>query len=201
MQENFEQTYLEKEIDKIIVKLLFPITDELKAKAKEIKQKKLEMNRDIFDIKQLKQSLVEKRKKIDKQRIIYENHLNGDFSNMKTCEECLINYINLIDKKQSDFIKEKEDYYELKLRNKQLEFNNLLIDLIKEKTNPPKKKRIQRKLSFEPPKRFNRSTHSLAKNLNKSFTKEDNNSKILSSEKDNNKNKKKNTSKEKKKEY
>ena len=64
MQENKEQTYLEQEIDKVIVKLLIPITDELKSKAKEIKQKRIELKREIYDLRQLKQSLIEKKKKI-----------------------------------------------------------------------------------------------------------------------------------------
>ena len=55
MQENKEQTYLEQEIDKVIVKLLIPITDELKSKAKEIKQKRIELKREIYDLRQLKQ--------------------------------------------------------------------------------------------------------------------------------------------------
>ena len=72
-------------------------------------------------------------------------------------------------KKQNDFLKEKDDYYELKLRKKQLEFNNLLIDLVKEKYTIEQKKRIKRKMSFEAPKKLNQSTHSIPKNLNKSF--------------------------------
>ena len=133
METNNEQTSLEKDIDQIIVKILLPIIDSLELKTKEIKQKRLELKKEIYNIKQLKQSLINKRKKLKKQRIIYENNMNGDFSNVKTCRECLINYINIIDKKQTDFLKERDDYYELKLRKKQLEFNYLLIDLIKEK--------------------------------------------------------------------
>ena len=169
METNNEQTSLEKDIDQIIVKILLPITDSLELKTKEIKQKRLELKKEIYNIKQLKQSLINKRKKLKKQRIIYENNMNGDFSNVKTCRECLINYINIIDKKQNDFLKEKDDYYELKLRKKQLEFNNLLIDLVKEKYTIEQKKRIKRKMSFEAPKKLNQSTHSIPKNLNKSF--------------------------------
>ena len=95
--------------------------------------------------------------------------MNGDFSNVKTCRECLINYINIIDKKQTDFLKEKDDYYELKLRKKQLEFNHLLIDLIKEHSNFDKKKKIKRKMSYDIPKNFNRSINSIPKNFNNSF--------------------------------
>ena len=168
-ENNDETTNLEKELDKIIVKILIPITDELKSKTREIKQKRLELKNKIYNIKQLKQSLINKRNKLNKQKVIYENNMNGDFSNVKTCRECLINYINIIDKKQNDFLKEKDDYYELKLRKKQLEFNNLLIDLVKEKYTIEQKKRIKRKMSFEAPKKLNQSTHSIPKNLNKSF--------------------------------
>ena len=42
--------------------------------------------------------------------------MNSDFSNVITCKECLTNYINLIDKKQTDFLKDKDDFYEIKLR-------------------------------------------------------------------------------------
>ena len=149
MQEEPKMTNLEKEIDKIIVKILIPITDELKSKTKEIKQKRIELKGEIYNIRQLKQSLIEKKKKLNKQKIIYEKQMNGDFSNIKTCQECLINYINIMDKKQTDFLKNKDDYYELKLRRKQLEFNNLLIDIIKEQTNIEKKKNIKRKMSFD----------------------------------------------------
>ena len=169
MENNNEQTYLEKEIEKIIVKILIPITDELKSKTKEVREKRIELNREIKDLKQLKQSLIEKRKKLNKQKMLYEKHMNSDFSNVKVCKECLTNYINLIDKKQTDFLKDKDDYYELKLRRKELEFNNLLLDIIKEKTNNEKKKNIRRKMSYEAPRRLNRSNNSVQKNLNKSF--------------------------------
>ena len=164
-----EETSLEKEMDKIIVKILLPITDKLKTKTREIKQKRLELKRQINNIRQLKQSLIDKKNKLKKQKLIYDNNLNGDFSNVKTCRECLINYINIIDKKQTDFLKEKDDYYELKLRKKQLEFNHLLIDLIKEHTNFDKKKKIKRKMSYDIPKNFNRSINSIPKNFNNSF--------------------------------
>ena len=164
-----EETSLEKEMDKIIVKILLPITDKLKTKTREIKQKRLELKRQINNIRQLKQSLIDKKNKLKKQKLIYDNNLNGDFSNVKTCRECLINYINIIDKKQTDFLKEKDDYYELKLRKKQLEFNHLLIDLIKEHTNFDKKKKIKRKMSYDIPKNFNGSINSIPKNFNNSF--------------------------------
>ena len=169
MKQNNEQTYLEKEIEKIIVNILIPITDELKSKTKEIKEKRIELKKEMNDLKQLKQSLNEKRKKLNKQKAIYENHMNSDFSNVKICKECLTNYINIIDKKQTDFLKEKDDYYEIKLRRKELEFNNLLLDIVKEKTNSEKKKIIRRKMSFEAPRRLNKSSNSNQKNLNKSF--------------------------------
>ena len=101
-ENNDETTNLEKELDKIIVKILIPITDELKSKTREIKQKRLELKNKIYNIKQLKQSLINKRNKLNKQKVIYENNMNGDFSNVKTCRECLINYINIIDKKQNN---------------------------------------------------------------------------------------------------
>lgn len=168
-----EEKDLEKEMEKIVATILIPIVDELKSRAKEVKQKRLELRKEIYNINQLKQSLIEKRKKLNKQKLIYEKHMNSDFSNAKTCEECLKNYINIMDKKQNDFLKEKDDYYELKLRKKQLEFNNLLIDLIKEKTNIAKKKKITRTMSFDAPRRINQSNRSLPKNnLNKSFKSE-----------------------------
>ena len=169
MESNYGQTEVEKEIDNIIVKIIFPITDELMEKTKEIKRKRQELKKEMYNFKQLKQSLIEKRKKLNKQKLIYENLMNGDFSNVKTCSECLINYINLVDKKETEFLKDKEDYYDLKLRRKELEFNNMLVDLIKEKNNIEKKKKIKRKMSYEPPKKLNQSTNSISKNMNKSF--------------------------------
>ena len=76
METNNEQTSLEKDIDQIIVKILLPIIDSLELKTKEIKQKRLELKKEIYNIKQLKQSLINKRKKLKKQRIIYENTTN-----------------------------------------------------------------------------------------------------------------------------
>ena len=75
--------------------------------------------------------------------------MNGDFSNVKLCRDCLNDYINIIDKKQNDFLKDKDDYYELKLQKKKIEFNNLLLDLITEKSNLTKKNKIKRKMSFD----------------------------------------------------
>ncbi len=169
MQGEPEMTNLEKDIDNIIIKMILPITDELKLKAKEIKQKRAEVKNEIYNIRQLKQSLNEKKKKLNKQKILYEKQMNGDFSNTKLCQECLTNYINIMDKKQTDFLKDKDDFYELKLRRKQLEFNNLLIDIIKEQTNIEKKKNIKRKMSFDAHGKLNKSSSSIKKDLNKSF--------------------------------
>ena len=132
MESNYKQTSIEKGIDDIIVKILFPITSQLLSKTQEIKRKRQELRNEINDMKQLKQSLIEKRKKLNKQKIQFENYMNGDFSNVKTCRECLINYINLLDKKENDFLKDKEDFYEIKLRRKNLEFNCMLMDLFTE---------------------------------------------------------------------
>ena len=153
MESNYRQTYIEKGIDDIIVKILFPITNQLLSKTQEIKRKRQELRNEINNMKQLKQSIIERRKKLNKQKIQFETNMNGDFSNVKTCRECLINYINLLDKKENDFLKDKEDYYEIKLRRKKLEFNNMLMDLITEEKNKEQKpkKKLKRKMSFEPP--------------------------------------------------
>ena len=120
MKDENKLTDTEKEIDKIIVQILIPITDELKSKTKEIREKRIELKKELYNMRQLKQSLIEKRKRLNKQKIIYEKHINGDFSNVKTCQECLNKYINIIDKKQNDFLKDNDDYYELKLRKKKI---------------------------------------------------------------------------------
>ena len=171
MESNYRQTSIEKGIDDIIVKILFPITNQLLSKTQEIKRKRQELRNEINNMKQLKQSIIERRKKLNKQKIQFETNMNGDFSNVKTCRECLINYINLLDKKENDFLKDKEDYYEIKLRRKKLEFNNMLMDLISEEKNKEQKpkKKLKRKMSFEPPKKLNQSSHSIPKNLNKSY--------------------------------
>jgi len=171
MESNYRQTSIEKGIDDIIVKILFPITNQLLSKTQEIKRKRQELRNEINNMKQLKQSIIERRKKLNKQKIQFETNMNGDFSNVKTCRECLVNYINLLDKKENDFLKDKEDYYEIKLRRKKLEFNNMLMDLITEEKNKEKKpkKKLKRKMSFEPPKKLNQSSHSIPRNLNKSY--------------------------------
>ena len=171
MESNYKQTSIEKGIDDIIVKILFPITNQLLSKTQEIKRKRQELRNEINNMKQLKQSIIERRKKLNKQKIQFETNMNGDFSNVKTCRECLINYINLLDKKENDFLKDKEDYYEIKLRRKKLEFNNMLMDLITEEKNKEQKpkKKLKRKMSFEPPKKLNQSSHSIPRNLNKSY--------------------------------
>jgi len=171
MESNYRQTSIEKGIDDIIVKILFPITNQLLSKTQEIKRKRQELRNEINNMKQLKQSIIERRKKLNKQKIQFETNMNGDFSKVKTCRECLINYINLLDKKENDFLKDKEDYYEIKLRRKKLEFNNMLMDLITEEKNKEKKpkKKLKRKMSFEPPKKLNQSSHSIPRNLNKSY--------------------------------
>ena len=171
MESNYQQTSIEKGIDDIIVKILFPITDQLLSKTQEIKRKRQELRNEINNMKQLKQSLIERRKKLNKQKIQFEKDMNGDFSNVKTCRECLNNYINLLDKKENDFLKEKEDYYEIKLRRKKLEFNNMLMDLITEEKNKEQKpkKKLKRNMSFDPSKKLNQSSQSIPRNLNKSY--------------------------------
>ena len=172
MQENNDQINITNELNNIIVKMLLPITKNLLDKTKELKEKKFEFTKELNEMKFRKQALIQKRKRLMKQKAIHEKNLNGDLSNTKVCEELLINYINFVDKKESDFIKSKEDFYELKLRKKQLEFNQELINIIKEKSNYDKTKKMKKKNSYEFIKRLDKSTYSISnmKNPYRSFS-------------------------------
>lgn len=144
---NRPQTNLEKEIDNTITKLVLPTMDELSSRLDELKYKKQELKIEIRNIMMQKQALITKRNRVTKLKNIYDNQLNGDFSNKKLCTECLNTYINIIDKKETDYIKKKDDYYELKLRKKQLEFNKLLLDIVKQNSLNEQKKLIEKKKS------------------------------------------------------
>ena len=172
MQENNEQINISNELNDIIVKMLLPITQNLLIKTKELKEKKIEFRKELSEMKFRKQALIQKRKRLMKQKAIHEKNLNGDLGNTKVCEDLLINYINFVDRKENDFIKSKEDFYELKLRKKQLEFNQELINLIKEKSTLEKRKKFQKKNSFDFSKRLDKSGYSISnmKNQNKSFS-------------------------------
>ena len=172
MQENNEQINISNELNDIIVKMLLPITQNLLIKTKELKEKKIEFRKELSEMKFRKQALIQKRKRLMKQKAIHEKNLNGDLGNTKVCEDLLINYINFVDRKENDFIKSKEDFYELKLRKKQLEFNQELINLIKEKSSLEKRKKFQKKNSFDFSKRLDKSGYSISnmKNQNKSFS-------------------------------
>ena len=173
MQQNNEQINISHELDDMIVKMLFPITNSLLIKAKELKEKKIEFRKELNEMIHRKQALIQKRKRLMKQKAIHEKNLNGDLSNSKLCEELLINYINFVDKKETDFIKDKEDFYEMKLRQKQLDFKKDLIYLIKEKTNLEKGKKLENNDSYESMKKHNKSSSSLSKNykyVNQSFS-------------------------------
>ena len=152
--------------------MLLPITKSLLDKTKELKEKKFEFRKELNEMKFRKQALILKRKRLMKQKAIHEKNLNGDLSNTKVCEELLINYINFVDRKESDFIKSKEDFYELKLRKKQLEFNKELINLIKEKSNLDKNKKLKKENSYEFIKRIDKSAYSISnmKNPYRSFS-------------------------------
>ena len=171
MQENNDQVNITNELNNIIIKILLPITKNLLDKTKELKEKKFEFRKELNEMKFRKQALIQKRKRLMKQKAIHEKNLNGDLSNTKVCEELLINYINFVDKKESDFIKSKEDFYELKLRKKQLEFNQELINIIKEKSNYDKTKKMKKKNSYEFIKRLDKSAYSISnmKNPYRSF--------------------------------
>lgn len=172
MQENNDQVNITNELNNIIIKILLPITKNLLDKTKELKEKKFEFRKELNEMKFRKQALIQKRKRLMKQKAIHEKNLNGDLSNTKVCEELLINYINFVDKKESDFIKSKEDFYELKLRKKQLEFNQELINTIKEKSNYDKTKKMKKKNSYEFIKRLDKSAYSISnmKNPYRSFS-------------------------------
>ena len=172
MQENNEQINITNELNNIIIKMLLPITKSLLDKTKELKEKKFEFRKELNEMKFRKQALILKRKRLMKQKAIHEKNLNGDLSNTKVCEELLINYINFVDRKESDFIKSKEDFYELKLRKKQLEFNKELINLIKEKSNLDKNKKLKKENSYEFIKRIDKSAYSISnmKNPYRSFS-------------------------------
>ena len=172
MQEINEQINITNGLNDIIIKILLPITKNLLAKTKELKEKKSELKKDLSEMNFRKQALIQKRKRLMKQKAIHEKNLNGDFSNTKVCEDLLINYINFVDRKETEFIKSKEDYYELKLRKKQLEFNQELVNLIKEKSNFDKNKKFKKKNSHEIFKRTDKSTYSLSnlKNPYRSFS-------------------------------
>ena len=172
MQENNEQINISNELNDIIIKMLLPITQNLLIKTKELKEKKIEFKKELSEMKFRKQALIQKRKRLMKQKAIHKKNLNGDLGNTKVCEDLLINYINFVDRKENDFIKSKEDFYELKLRKKQLEFNQELINLIKEKSILEKRKKFQKKNSFDFSKRLDKSGYSISnmKNQNKSFS-------------------------------
>ena len=171
MQENNDQVNITNELNNIIIKILLPVTKNLLDKTKELKEKKFEFRKELNEMKFRKQALIQKRKRLMKQKAIHEKNLNGDLSNTKVCEELLINYINFVDKKESDFIKSKEDFYELKLRKKQLEFNQELINTIKEKSNYDKTNKMKKKNSYEFIKRLDKSAYSISnmKNPYRSF--------------------------------
>jgi len=57
MESNYRQTSIEKGIDDIIVKILFPITNQLLSKTQEIKRKRQELRNEINNMKKLKQSI------------------------------------------------------------------------------------------------------------------------------------------------
>lgn len=140
---------ISNELDDIIVKMLIPITNSLLMKTKELREKKLEFRKELNEMKHKRQALIQKRKRLEKQKTIHEKNLNGDFSNTKVCEELL------------------------KLRTKKLQFNYDLINLIKEKSNIEKKKKLEIKDSFECMNRINKSSYSVSKNnnnINKSFS-------------------------------
>ena len=173
MNEKNGQLNISNNIDNIIVKLLLPITKSLLIKTKELEEKKNEFKKEMIDMKNRKQALIQKKKRILKQIAIHEKNLNGDFSNSKLCQELLINYINFVDKKETDFIKSKEDFHELKLRKKQIEFKQELIRLIKEKKNIPSKNKIKKKYTFDYLKNSNHNaSYSMPKNkkYNQSFS-------------------------------
>ena len=173
MQENNDQVNITNELNNIIIKILLPITKNLLDKTKELKEKKFEFRKELNEMKFRKQALIQKRKRLMKQKAIHEKNLNGDLSNTKVCEELLINYINFVDKKETDFIKSKEDFHELKLRKKQIEFKQELIRLIKEKKNIPSKNKIKKKYTFDYLKNSNHNaSYSMPKNkkYNQSFS-------------------------------
>ena len=173
MNQKNGQLNISNNIDNIIVKLLLPITKSLLIKTKELEEKKNEFKKEMIDMKNRKQALIQKKKRILKQIAIHEKNLNGDFSNSKLCQELLINYINFVDKKETDFIKSKEDFHELKLRKKQIEFKQELIRLIKEKKNIPSKNKIKKKYTFDYLKNSNHNaSYSMPKNkkYNQSFS-------------------------------
>lgn len=177
-----EQIDTSNEIDNIIMNMLIPVTNKLLIKTKELKEKKLEFRRELNDMRHLKQALIQKRKRLIKQKTINERNLNGDLSNTKICEELLINYINYVDKKESEFIKSKEDFYELKLRKKRLIFNLNLIEIIMEKSKLEKRKKFAKNNSFDDIKKLDISSNSLSKtikNINKSFSMDKSNNKSL----------------------
>ena len=173
MNQKNGQLNISNNIDNIIVKFLLPITKSLLIKTKELEEKKNEFKKEMIDMKNRKQALIQKKKRILKQIAIHEKNLNGDFSNSKLCQELLINYINFVDKKETDFIKSKEDFHELKLRKKQIEFKQELIRLIKEKKNIPSKNKIKKKYTFDYLKNSNHNaSYSMPKNkkYNQSFS-------------------------------
>ena len=182
MQQNNDQINISHELDNIIVKMLFPITNSLLIKAKELKEKKMEFRKELNEMIHKKQALIQKRKRLMKQKAIHEKNLNGDLSNSKLCEELLINYINFVDRKETDFIKSKEDFYEMKLRKKQLDFKKELIYLIKEKTNLEKGKKLEKNDSYEYMNKLTKSSRSLSKDykyINHNFSLEKSKNKSL----------------------
>ena len=175
MKQKIDQLNISNDIDNIIVTYLLPITKNLLIKTKELEEKRNEFRKEMIEMKHKKEALIQKKKRLAKQIAIHEKNLNGDFSNSKLCQELLINYINFVDRKETEFIKSKEDFYEIKLRKKQLELKKDIIELIKEKINSENKTRIKKKYTHDFIKSLNQSTsHSIPKNkkykMNQSFS-------------------------------
>ena len=72
MQENNEQINISNELNDIIVKMLLPITQNLLIKTKELKEKKIEFRKELSEMKFRKQALIQKRKRLMKQKAIHE---------------------------------------------------------------------------------------------------------------------------------
>lgn len=129
--------------------LLLPISNDLTLRLGRIKSLEQQIRDKIIYIGQEKQRIFHKKNRYSKLNTLYEECTNDKFNNIKFKKECLNYYINCLEKKRKELVKENNFCFKLSLKNKKLELSKLLLNLIKdEKSIEQKKVKARKSLSL-----------------------------------------------------
>lgn len=168
--ENVASNKLNKEDINNINNKLLPIVNKLLIRVEKINEIKKEINDNIITINKLNKNINSKKNILEKLSSIYEKNINKkeeDFIDNENKKEILNEYIKISEKKKNRIL--NEEYYDLMIKQKQLEMDEYLLKLVKkEKLNDTNSKILKNHIPKPKNSSYSSFSYDLKRKSNKS---------------------------------